>query len=124
MADNNLFKENLLKMKGSLKNIFEHLRNYIICATLFTAGLSAIRHSEWDFVGEFGHIVGFIVIIVALILTIMNSVEAFSYIKNTFKPTLIPGTHRTRGDGFLLFMFLMYFSFVYILIAISVRIKF
>jgi hypothetical protein len=105
------------------KAIFDHFRNYFICASILIAGLTAVRHPEWNTVGQFGQKIGLVVCGIAVLLALFNSALVVRFIWVEFAPLPVPGTGRKRGHNFRIFVLLMYVAIIYILIAVSVNLK-
>lgn len=111
-------------LKDFTKTVFDHFRNYFICASVFIAGLTAINHPEWRLVGPIGVGVGYLVILLATLLTILNSSSVLKSIWTTFKPIGRTRNHRDAGYNFRLFILFVYIAIIYILVAISINLKF
>lgn len=106
-----------------LRKSFEHFRNYIICAGMLTAGLSAVSHPDWVLVGSLGAAAGVLVIGIAIGLALLNSWTILVWISRELQPVNVPGTSRKRGHGFRAATLAMYLAVVYILIAMSVNLS-
>ncbi|EPW5500375.1 hypothetical protein ACWM6O_002230 [Vibrio vulnificus] len=117
----------------NLKLVFDHITNYLVCASLFFIGISAKNNPDWlhfGLISEAG--VGFhgsavkiayFVIFIALLLTILNTVMVIRGIFRTFPPISVPGRKRKRGGTARIWLTLIYLVVVYVIIAVSINIQ-
>jgi hypothetical protein len=105
------------------KKVFDHFRNYMICASLFYVGFAALKHPEWHYIGEFGSRIAMLVIFLTIILTLLNTVQVASFIMKNFKPLKVPGKNRKRGFLAGPFLLLTYLSVAYVIVVVALNIK-
>lgn len=61
---------------GLVKQLFDRLRNYLICATLFAIGISEYSKKPGDFLGiDAGDYSGLPIITLALVLFLLNTYD-------------------------------------------------
>jgi hypothetical protein len=62
--------------EGLVKQLFDRLRNYLICATLFAIGIFEYNKKPGDFLGiDAGDYSGWPIIVLAIVLFILNTYD-------------------------------------------------
>ncbi|EOV0854515.1 hypothetical protein ACOKV8_004633 [Vibrio parahaemolyticus] len=117
----------------NLKLVFDHITNYLVCASLFFIGISAKNNPDWLHFGliseagvdfhDFAVKIAYFVILIALLLTILNTVMVIRGIFRTFPPISVPGRKRKRGGAARFWLTLIYLVVVYVIVAVSINIQ-
>ncbi|MER0171469.1 MAG: hypothetical protein DU489_12860 [Nitrosomonas sp.] len=112
-----------LNFNIAIKDIFDHFRNYLITASIFCVGLVSLSHPEWHGLGDFGRLVSFLVVFIAVILFLLNIWQVVWFIMKNFRPVKLSGMNRKKGYFLGISLIILYFSFVYVIIIISINLQ-
>ena len=117
----------------NLKAVFDHITNYLVCASLFFIGISAKNNPDWLHFGliteagegfqDFAAVVAYFVISIALLLTILNTVMVIRAIFRAFPPMSVPGRKGIRGATARYWFTLTYLVVVDVILAVSINIQ-
>ncbi|WP_316674868.1 hypothetical protein [uncultured Tolumonas sp.] len=116
-------EEKNLNNNDYMKVVFEHFTNYIVCASLLWVGICAKNNPEWLYLGDFGVKIAYFVILIAVVLTLVNSFKFINLIYVTFKPIRVPGRNYKRGWLLRWFLILIYAIIVYVIINVSIHLQ-
>ena len=89
----NLTRLNVALEQGLSKSVFDHVRNYLICSTIFAIGVIEYKQKPGFFLGiEFGDHSGLGIIVMAFLLFLLNLYDGIRQISNSkFHKVLIGG---------------------------------
>ncbi|RON49344.1 hypothetical protein BK666_07145 [Pseudomonas frederiksbergensis] len=89
----------------TLKWVFDHIRNYIICGVVFWAGIRAFKIPKQSYIDSFSYSIGGVVLIFGSVLffslNMLHGIVGYSKIRNL-------GT--IRKASYLIGCFIMFFS--------------
>lgn len=99
------------------KTIFDHIRNYLICASLYVVGKLGVIDG-----GLLVSNMGKLVTVTVIPLTILNSVYVMSFVWTNFSPKRLTG-RSSKGQGVRLILLSLYFALVYVIVGFTVTVK-
>lgn len=108
---------------ADLQLLFNHFTNYLVCASLFYIGSSALQHPEWLHMGDMNSILAYFVIIISIILAALNGFKVIHFIFVNFKPISVPGRRRRAGLLVRYYIISAYLALMYVIISVAVNIQ-
>lgn len=100
-----------------IKMVFDHLRNYLICSSLYVVGKLAVTDSNL-LVSNIGKFVA----VLSVPLAILNSIYVVSFVWTNFSPKRLTG-RGSKGQSPRLVLLSLYLALVYVIVGFTAAVK-